>query len=441
MAKYICETCQKVFSQKGHLEDHNNRKRPCKKDNTIEALVEKKVQDALSKTNDGVVKIDPIITNITPSNQMDYSKKSREELIAICKEKSIKGYSGKKKDYIMKMLNDTHNPDDVKNEIVIEIIAKSNTKKLNMIDLFAGTGAFTLAFQLTNNVNVVFANDMVEHSKKIYDENFDHKLTLKNLNDVKVEDIPPHDILTGGFPCQPFSIAGLQEGFKDERSNVFWKILSIIDHHQPKCVILENVKNIISHDAGKTFAIIKENLENRGYYISYKVLNTAEITGIPQHRERIYIVCLKSKKIFDNFSLDFPKIEKKPVSNFLESCVPDKYYYTDKSTTWELVRANVVKKNTIYQYRRVYVRENKSSECPTLTANMGEGGHNVPIILDDKGIRKLTPRECFNFQGFPTSYKLPNLSDSNLYKLVGNAVSVPVVKLIANRIIPLLQED
>lgn len=316
-----------------------------------------------------------------------------------------------------------------------------NTQKLNMIDLFAGTGAFTIAFKSTNNVNVVFANDMVEHSKKTYDENFDHKLTLKNLNEVKVEDIPSHDILTGGFPCQPFSIAGLQEGFKDERSNVFWKILSIIGHHHPKCVILENVKNLLSHDERKTFATIKENLENMGYYICYKVLNTAEITGIPQHRERIYIVCLKSKKIFDNFSLDFPKIEKKPVSHFLESSVPDKYYYTDKSSTWELITANVVKKDTIYQYRRVYVRENKSSECPTLTANMGGGGHNVPIILDDKGIRKLTPRECFNFQGFPSSYILPNLSDTNLYKLAGNAVSVPVVKLIANRIIPLLQED
>ena len=310
-----------------------------------------------------------------------------------------------------------------------------------MIDLFAGTGAFTLAFQLTNNVNVVFGNDMVEHSKKIYDENFNHELTLKNLNDVKVEDIPSHDILTGGFPCQPFSIAGLQQGFKDERSNVFWKILSIIDYHQPKCVILENVKNLVSHDENKTFTTIKENLQKRGYYISYKVLNTAEITGIPQHRERIYIVCVKSKKVFDKFSLDFPKIEKKPVSHFLENSVPDKYYYTDKSTTWTLIQNSVVKKNTIYQYRRVYVRENKSSECPTLTANMGGGGHNVPIILDDKGIRKLTPRECFNFQGFPSSYKLPNLSDSNLYKLAGNAVSVPVVKLIANRIIPLLQED
>jgi len=368
---------------------------------------------------------------------MDYSTKTREELIAICKEKSINGYSGKKKADIVKLLTDS--PVPVKNEIIIE--THSNSQNLNMIDLFAGTGAFTLAFQLSNNVNVVFGNDMVEYSKKIYDENFNHKLTLKNLNEVKVEDIPSHHILTGGFPCQPFSIAGLQEGFKDERSNVFWKILSIIDYHQPKCVILENVKNLVSHDENKTFTTIKENLQKRGYYVSYKVLNTAEITGIPQHRERIYIVCLKSKKVFDKFSLDFPKIEKKPISDFLESSVPDKYYYTDKSTTWTLVKKNVIKTNTIYQYRRVYVRENKSSECPTLTANMGGGGHNVPIILDDKGIRKLTPRECFNFQGFPASYKLPNLSDSNLYKLAGNAVSVPVVQLIANRIIPLLQED
>jgi DNA (cytosine-5)-methyltransferase 1 len=367
---------------------------------------------------------------------MDYSKKTRKELIAICKEKSIKGYIKKNKDDIVKLLSN-HHMKTLSNTL-------SNTPpntKLNMIDLFAGTGAFTLAFQETNNVNVVFANDMVEHSKKIYDENFNHKLTLKNLNDVKVENIPSHDILTGGFPCQPFSIAGLQEGFNDKRSNVFWKILSIIDHHQPKCVILENVKNLLTHDSTKTFAIIKENLEKRKYYVCYKILNTVEITGIPQHRERIYIVCLKSKKVFDKFNLDFPKVERKPISNFLEVNVPNKYYYTDKSTTWDLIKKNVVKKNTIYQYRRVYVRENKSNVCPTLTANMGGGGHNVPIILDDKGIRKLTPRECFNFQGFPLSYKLPGLSDTNLYKLVGNAVSVPVVKLIADRLIPLLQMD
>ena len=307
-----------------------------------------------------------------------------------------------------------------------------------MIDLFAGTGAFSLAFE---NVDVVFANDMVDHSKKSYDANFNHKLTLKDLNDIKVEEIPSHDILTGGFPCQPFSIAGHQEGFKDERSNVFWKILSIIEHHQPKCVILENVKNLLSHDNHKTFEIIKSNLEKKGYHVCYKVLNTAEITGIPQHRERIYIVCMKSKQVFDQFDLNFPSIQKKKISEFLEDIVPSKYYYTDKSSTWDLVKANVIKKDTVYQYRRVYVRENKSSECPTLTANMGSGGHNVPIILDEKGIRKLTPRECFNLQGFPPSYILPALSDCNLYKLAGNAVSVPVVKLIADKIINIMNQS
>lgn len=367
---------------------------------------------------------------------MDHSIKTREELIAICKDKNIKGYSGKKKEDIIKLLSQKDVNiinENIKNDIV--------SKKLKMIDLFAGTGAFTLAFQETNEVETVFANDMVEHSKMIYDENFNHKLTLKNLTDIKDEDIPKHDILTAGFPCQPFSIAGLQKGFDDERSNVFWKILSIIDYHNPMCVILENVKNILSHNDKTTFNTIKNHLEKRGYHICYKILNTADISGIPQHRERIYIVCLKSKNIFDKFNLDFPKIEKKALKHFFEEQVLDKYYYTDKSSTWNLVKSNVVKKDTIYQYRRVYVRENKSRECPTLTANMGTGGHNVPIILDDKGIRKLTPRECFNFQGFPPSYKLPPLSDSNLYKLVGNAVSVPVVKLIANKITPLLLQD
>jgi DNA (cytosine-5)-methyltransferase 1 len=294
------------------------------------------------------------------------------------------------------------------------------------IDLFAGTGAFSLAFG-----NTVFANDMASASKSIYDANFSHKLTLKDLNDIRVEDIPPHDILTGGFPCQPFSIAGNREGFDDKRSNVFWKIVDILEHHHPKCIVLENVKNLMSHDNKKTFAIIKEQLESKGYHLHYKVLNTAEITGIPHHRERIYIVGLLSDA---PFSLDFPKVVKRPISEFLEQNVPNKYYYTATSSTWPLVSTHVIKKDTIYQYRRVYVRENKSGECPTLTANMGTGGHNVPIILDDKGIRKLTPRECFNLQGFPSTYILPSLADSKLYTLAGNAVSVPVVQLIAERL-------
>jgi DNA (cytosine-5)-methyltransferase 1 len=195
---------------------------------------------------------------------------------------------------------------------------------------------------------------------------------------------------------------------------------------------------LVSHDDNKTFETIISNLESRGYHVRHKILNTAEITGVPQHRERIYIVCLKSKEAFDNFSLDFEQIPKSTISSLLQDDVAEKYYYTDKSSTWGLVSEAVKKKDTVYQYRRVYVRENKSNECPTLTANMGGGGHNVPLILDEKGIRKLTPRECFSFQGFPLDYVLPELSDTNLYKLAGNAVSVPVVTLVAQRLVPLL---
>jgi DNA (cytosine-5)-methyltransferase 1 len=324
----------------------------------------------------------------------------------------------------------------------LQIDASNKKPKFRMIDLFAGTGAFSHAFESTGEVECVFANDMVDWSKMIYDANFKHKLTLGNLNEINVEDIPPHDILTGGFPCQPFSIAGKQEGFQDERSNVFWKILKIIDFHKPRFVVLENVKNLVSHDEKRTFETIATNLEDKGYNITFKVLNTSDITGVPQHRERIYIVCIRkdcNHQIFLNFTLDFPKVPKSCISAMLETTpIPSKYYYTEKSSTWGLVSEGVTKKNTVYQYRRVYVRENKSNECPTLTANMGGGGHNVPLILDEAGIRKLTPRECFNFQGFPASYVLPSsISDTNLYKLAGNAVSLPVVRLIANRLIGL----
>ena len=183
------------------------------------------------------------------------------------------------------------------------------------------------------------------------------------MNLIDPSTIPPHDILTGGFPCQPFSVAGYREGFKDERSNVFWKIMEIVDYHSPKCILLENVKNLLTHDDGKTFKTITENLEKRGYSIKYKVLNTAVITGIPQHRERIYIVCFKpfsekSKQEWLKFNLDFKTLPKKSVSEMLiNTKVEDKYYYTEKSSTWNLVSKHVIKKNIIYQYRCVYERK------------------------------------------------------------------------------------
>jgi DNA (cytosine-5)-methyltransferase 1 len=234
----------------------------------------------------------------------------------------------------------------------------------------------------------------------------------------------------------------MQKGFDDERSNVFWKILSIIKNNTPKIVILENVKNLQSHDNGKTFKIIIENLEKLDYHIKYSILNTSKITGIPQNRERIYIVCFKDKTDYDNFDFDFPEIELNQVTQFLEKDIPEKYYYNNSTIIFNELKKNVINHistNTIYQYRRYYVRENKNNVCPTLTANMGTGGHNVPLIKDDKGIRKLTPRECFNFQGFPSDYKFPSkMSNAALYKLAGNAVSFPVVEKIAKKIIEII---
>jgi DNA (cytosine-5)-methyltransferase 1 len=200
---------------------------------------------------------------------------------------------------------------------------------------------------------------------------------------------------------------------------------------------LENVKNLKTHDKGKTFTVIQDKLKEIGYYIKYTVLDTNKITNIPQHRERIYIVGFRDKEKYDKFDFDFPIQEQGKLSNVVYENVDEKYYYNDRFKVFKQIEEGVYKTiydNVIYQYRRGFIRENKSNSCPTLTANMGSGGHNVPILKDIKGIRKLTPRECFNLQGFPNNYKLPELCDSSLYKLAGNAVSVPVVKLIVSKL-------
>lgn len=316
--------------------------------------------------------------------------------------------------------------------------------KYKLVELFTGTGAFSLAFEKTKKVETVYANDICKNSEKIYNDNFKNKLVLCDINDIDVNTIPKMDILTAGFPCQPFSIAGKQLGFDDERSNVFWKIMEIIKMHKPEIVVLENVKNLKSHDNGNTFKTIISEIEKNNYYYKHTILNTSEHSNIPQGRERIYIVCFKNKKHCDNFNFpDIYKKEKYKISDLIEDNVDNKYYYNNTSAIWNKLNEGVINKidtNTIYQYRRYYVRENKTKVVPTLTANMGQGGHNVPIIKDEKGIRKLTPRECFNFQGFPHNYKLPkNISDSGLYKLAGNAVSYSVVKRLSKQIIETLE--
>lgn len=317
--------------------------------------------------------------------------------------------------------------------------------KLKLVDLFAGTGAFSYVSHKTNKIETIFSNDILDSSKEIYNINNNLELTLKDLNDIKIDEIPKFDILTAGFPCQPFSIAGKQLGFEDKRSNVFWKIIEIIDYHKPKIIILENVKNLITHDKKNTFKTIIKSLEEINYYIKYQIINTCDYSIIPQNRERIYIVGFNDIEDYNKFDFNFDKIKNNNLSSFIENNeINKKYYYNSKSKIYDCLQENISKSindNVIYQYRRYYVRENKKGRCPTLTANMGSGGHNVPIILDKNGIRKLTPRECFNLQGFPNDYILPKISDNKLYSLAGNAVSIPIITLIINKICETIFKD
>jgi len=298
--------------------------------------------------------------------------------------------------------------------------------------LFAGIGGIEIGF-LKAGFDISWANEIDKNAAITYKTNFNHNVIVKDLKKLSTNEVSKIDILTGGFPCQAFSIAGYQKGFCDERGNVFFEILRFLDEFRPKVIFLENVKNLVSHDKGNTFKVISNELTKRGYYFKYKVLNSAEYGNIPQNRERIYIVGFLDKTHFDKFEFPTKIPLTKKISDLLEKNVDEKYYYHN-SKYYPMLKEAMTKKETIYQLRRVYVRENKSNLCPTLTANMGTGGHNVPLILDDKGIRKLTPRECARFQGFDDSYILPNIANSHLYKQIGNSVTIPVIERIAKNI-------
>jgi len=317
---------------------------------------------------------------------------------------------------------------------------KPNMKKeYRTLDLFAGVGGIRLAFD-NAGFKTIFSNDFDKTCKDTYDLNFkEPKLLIRDIWKVKIKDLPQFDILLGGFPCQAFSIAGYRKGFKDDkgRGNLFFRIAEILEERKPIALLLENVKNLKGHDKGKTFKIIKKTLEDLGYTIKTKVLNTMTHGNLPQNRERIFIVGFLDKDKAEAF--DFPKEIPltKSFKEFVANEADNKYYYNNKPL-FKKIKDDINSEETIYQWRRKYVRANKKGVCPTLTANMGLGGHNVPIIKNHKGIRKLTPKECFLLQGFPKDFKFPNLSDSKLYHQAGNSVSVPVVQRIAENMMKVL---
>ena len=303
------------------------------------------------------------------------------------------------------------------------------------IDLFAGVGGVRLGFEQAG-FECVFANDVDPRTKITYDLNFSSvPMHVQDMRELDYHALPDADFILGGFPCQAFSIAGHRQGFEDERDrgNLFFYICDMIKIKQPVGFLLENVKNLVSHDGGKTFQIIQYLLSEMGYHLKFEVLNSMTHGNIPQNRERVFIVGFKDPAMIERFSFPEPIDRTVDVIDILDLEVPEKYYYMDKPL-YNRIKNDVTDPTKVYQWRRQYVRENKAGVCPTLTANMGTGGHNVPIICDDHGIRKLTPNECFKLQGF-YDIILPNMTDSHLYKQAGNSVTVPVIKRIAKSIL------
>ncbi|RTI86610.1 DNA (cytosine-5-)-methyltransferase [Campylobacter jejuni] len=310
---------------------------------------------------------------------------------------------------------------------------KEQKIKMTLGSLFAGIGGIELGFKKVG-FDCVWAVEIDQKACETYKANHQNIIINKDINDVKLNTLADIDILTAGFPCQAFSVAGYRKGFNDERGNVFFGILRYLEYFKPKIVFLENVKNLKTHDKGKTLKIILKELQKLGYFVKYEILNTAKYGNIPQNRERIYMIGFLDFNIYEEFN--FPSEVKltKSIQKLLDKKASEEFYYVN-TKYYEILKENMKNKNTLYQWRRHYVRENKSNLCPTLTANMGTGGHNVPLVIDNRDIRKLTPRECARFQGFPDSFDLPStLSNASLYKQIGNSVSVSVIEAIARKI-------
>ena len=308
--------------------------------------------------------------------------------------------------------------------------------KLRTISLFAGIGGICLGFKQAG-YDVVWANEYDAAACKTYRHNFgDSYLLEADIRKVSVADIPDFDVLTAGFPCQPFSIAGRQKGFEDKRGNLFFEITRIVDAKRPKVIFLENVPNLIEHDEGRTFLVIFNSLAQFGYSVYYKVMAANEYGNLPQIRKRIYIVAVR-----DDIA---HRLYQHPEPTELTLCSTDiihrserqndVYYYND-TKMFDYLADKMRDRNAIYRITDTEVRWTKNQMCPTLTANMGTYPDRVPVIWDNFGIRKLTLRECLDFQGFPKEFYFPNtITIDDAYKQIGNSVCVSVIQKIATQI-------
>lgn len=306
--------------------------------------------------------------------------------------------------------------------------------KFTFIDLFAGIGGIRLAFE-EHGGKCIFSSEWDRWCQKTYFENFG-EIPKGDINLVKPEEIPDHDILTAGFPCQPFSIAGVskkkslgkEHGFKDKaQGTLFFRIAEILEEKKPKAFMLENVKNLKSHDGGNTYRVIEGTLKELGYKVVAGVLDA--VNYIPQHRERLFILGFNKDVFGDDVKFSFPvPPKKKPtLGTVLEKKVDSKYVLSDK--LWKYLQ-DYAEKHRKKGNGFGYGLFDKNAVARTLSARYYKDGSEILIRVPNSNPRRLTPRECARLMGFDDSFKIP-VSDTQAYRQFGNSVAVPVVSVVA----------
>lgn len=316
-------------------------------------------------------------------------------------------------------------------------------KTYTVVSLFAGIGGFDIAFS-NAGFDTIWANDIDKYACQTFKANVHENIVCGDINEY-LDEIPSHDVLVGGFPCQPFSTLGKLKGFDDERGTMFFTIKEIIKKHDTKVVVLENVKNIINHNGGKTFKRIVSDLEKLGYYVNFKVLNSADF-GIPQRRNRVYIVAF-NKRYYHKRAFSYPKAKKLTLKaqDILDEDVDEKYFIGKK------LIGTILGKGT-----KGYIVEPTIDMpiCKTLTATMHKmhrasqdnyytDEKNFKRHCDPKvktSLRKLTPNECRILQGFPSDWKQV-VSDTQAYKQFGNAVTVDVAYAVAEKVLKYMDNN
>lgn len=370
----------------------------------------------------------------------------------------LKEYPEAKK-YLEVLINNNINPSDLpsakryntENNVVIT----SENPKFTFIDLFAGIGGFRVAMQSVGG-QCVFSSEWDEAAKQTYFENYG-EVPFGDITKAETKNLIPEyfDVLCAGFPCQPFSNAGLKKGIEDTRGTLFYHIAEILRDHRPKAVLLENVRGLISNDKGRTIQTVLSTITGMGYKcnISQDLINNGPISqlksecskmvlcakdyGVPQNRPRIYIVLWRDDIDIDKFCYPKPEMIKTNVSTILEDNVPDNFTISDKLWAGHQRRRNEnEKKGNGFGY---CLFNEESQYTSTISRRYYKDGSEILIEQKGKNPRKLTPREAANLQGFPRDFKLPS-SNTIAYQQFGNSVAVPVVKKMSEQIVKQILE-